>query len=71
MNSGCITLGPKVETRYVLVYPGYPGKVMDNVTVTILPATGESTVKQNIGGWIVMPQEHFDALKRAVERRPQ
>jgi len=71
LNSGCgnLSLGPRIATKYVLVYPGYPGKVMNNVTVTILPATGESTVQQDIGGWVVMPQEHFDALKRAVEER--
>ncbi len=66
-SMGCITLGPKVETRYVIVYPGNPLLITENVSVEgrLLRDEGD-TVMQDIGGWWAMPPEHGEELlKRA------
>lgn len=70
LSLGCgMTLGPKVETRYVFPLPGEPGRVMGKEKVTIQLLDGsEAPVKQDIGGWVVMPWEHWSAVKRRVGR---
>jgi len=67
-NLGCSgTLGPRVETKYVILKAGRPGRVLENQRVKV-QALNDDTIKEvDIGGWIVMPPEHFEALKRAVE----
>ncbi len=67
--SGCdLSIGPKTKTIYTIVYPGKPLEVVESAKVKgiVLDGTGDA-VTQDIGGWIVMPKEHFSALKRAVE----
>lgn len=70
---GCksLTLGPTIETRYVIVYPGMPGQVMDSKTVPLRLLGRDEVVRQDIGGWITMPREHFDALVRALTTQPK
>jgi len=64
---GC-TIGPKVETRYIILKPGAPGEILKNVRVPIQTLkSGEVIDSVDIGGWIVMPPEHFEALRKAVE----
>ena len=67
MLSGCVTLGPKVETRTVIVHPyakdGTPlkiGHVNKNVKVPVQFVTKEGTVYTDvidIGGFDVAPPE--------------
>lgn len=48
---------------------GKPIVILQNVTVTgkrLDTTTDSAPVQQNIGGWVAMPLEHFEALKRAV-----
>lgn len=66
MSSAC-TLGPRVRTETIVIRPGRPLLVTENVTVTGQVVGSDQIVKQDIGGWMAMPQEHFEALKRAVE----
>lgn len=65
------SIGPQVATRFVLVKPGHPLLILDNVEVTGKRLDDEATGQQDIGGWVAMPVEHFEALKRAVERANQ
>lgn len=63
--SAC-AIGPQVETRTVVVYPGQPLQILQNVTVTGRRMNDETQVQQDIGGWVCMPRAHFDALARAA-----
>jgi hypothetical protein len=68
---GCdLTLGPKVATRYVLVNPGIPVEILENKSVQcrILKDEDGAAVKQDIGGWIAMPPEHWNIIKDEVAR---
>ena len=65
MSLAC-TLGPRVRTEVVLVTPGRPLQVTQNVTVKGQILGTDQPVKQDIGGWIAMPRDHFDALMRAA-----
>jgi hypothetical protein len=70
LASGCdLTLGPKTKTVYTLIHPGRPIQILDKATVTgrVLDGTGDA-VKQDVGGWVVMPMDHFNALKSAAEK---
>ena len=70
LASGCsFTLGPKVETRYVIVVPGLPVEILQNrkMPCRILKDEG-GIVQQDIGGWIAMPPEHWQSVKELIER---
>jgi len=69
-SAGCgLSIGPQVETRYVLIHTGKPLEVLENRTVKgrVLDGTG-AAVTQDVGGWVMMPPDHWDAVKRALER---
>lgn len=65
--AGC-GVGPQVKTEYVIARPGAPGMVLENRPVKLLPANASEPVMQDLGGGVWMPQEHFDALMRAVNK---
>jgi hypothetical protein len=70
LSLGCgLTLGPTVETRYVVIHPGRPLEVLENQTIDgrVLDGSGEA-VKQDIGGWVAMPADHWEAVKRRLEK---
>lgn len=64
-----ITLGPTTETEYIVAHPGQPAKVVENRKVKVLPESAKNPVEQDIGGWVVMPQSHFDALMRSIDKK--
>lgn len=69
--SGCggVTLGPRVEIRYVIVKPGQPIRILENKTVRGERLDGEpGSAPIDIGGWIAMPPEHWDAVKERLEK---
>lgn len=70
--SGCtgLTVGPQVETRYLIIHPGRPLVVLDQVTVAgrVMDGTGDA-VKQDVGGWVMMPPDHWDSVKKALEAK--
>ena len=70
-TSGCsgLTFGPQVETRYVLVMPGRPLRILQNTTVQgkLLDDSGQ-VVNQAIGGWVCMPPEHWDVCRKLLEK---
>ena len=63
MNCGCF-MTPRDKETVVLVEDGQPGVVCENVKVAVKFSTAgaEQINKQDIGGWVVMPKPHFDAL---------
>jgi len=68
--SGCgLTLGPVTKTEYVLIHPGKPLTALENKTVRarVLDGTGDA-VKQDIGGWIMLPPDHWEAIKKRLEK---
>jgi hypothetical protein len=70
LSAGCaeITLGPRIATKIVVLYPGKPLEVLDQVKVKARVLDGSSDpVIQDIGGWICLPPEHWAAVQRALE----
>ncbi len=69
--SACgLRIGPIVETRTVIVHPGQPLQILENVTVTARRLGDDTHVEQDIGGWIAMPRSHFDTLAQAAGLAP-
>ncbi|MCK6470885.1 MAG: hypothetical protein L6Q38_02520 [Nitrospira sp.] len=72
MNSGCsgVSLGPQVRTEYVILHAGRPMKVLENSKVKgrTIDGTGDA-VEQNVGGWVMMPEDHWESVKRGLERK--
>lgn len=71
--AGCsgLTIGPVVEKRLLVVRAGTPIEVTDQVRVHGRPLAGSSEadiVEMDIGGWIVMPPDHWEAVKRTLEK---
>ena len=62
-----VNLGPQTKTEWIIAHPGRPGKVLENKKVTVKPEGASQPIQQDIGGWEVMPRDHFDALMRAVD----
>ena len=72
VSAGCsgLTLGPRVETRYVIVETGAPCRVLENRTVRVRTLTGDGdAVQQDIGGWVAMPESHWKQIKQVLEER--
>ncbi len=71
MNSGCtgVTLGPQVRTEYTIVHVGKPLQVLESSTVKgrVLDGSGDA-VNQDVGGWIMMPPDHWEVVKRNLEK---
>jgi len=53
------------------VYPGQPLQVMENETLKVRNLQDNTVGKQDIGGWIAMPRQHFDELMRRVGAIPK
>lgn len=72
--SGCagLMLGPVVERRVIIVRAGVPIEITDQIKVHghVLKEDGTSTdiVEVDIGGWVAMHPDHWEALKREVRR---
>jgi len=69
---GC-AVGPKTQTDYVLVKPGVPVRVLENRVLTCRTLVSEKgsspsgTVRQDVGGWVAMPEEHWDVIERKLK----
>lgn len=69
--AGCsgLTLGPTVERQVIVVRAGTAIEVLDSVEVEARVLTEEGAVfQQNIGGWIAMHPDHWEAVKREITR---
>lgn len=68
MNSAC-TIGPQVKTEFVIVRTGRPLEILENVTVRARRLEDETVARQDIGGWVCMPRDHWEAVRRALEKK--
>lgn len=75
--SACdLSIGPRVETRFVILKPGQPGKILESATVQMSTLNDGEIATQDIGGWIAMPPDHWNMVVEAamgpdvVERIP-
>jgi hypothetical protein len=61
---------PRDKETVVLVKDGQPGLVCENAIVDVKfeSAGGTQINKQDIGGWVVMPKAHFDALMTKLKK---
>jgi len=69
--AGCsLTLGPVIERKAIIVVAGVPVEILENRVVEchVLNEVEINPVKQNIGGWVAMPPDHWKTLKAEVER---
>lgn len=67
LMTGC-TIGPTVEVRHVLIHPGQPLRVMENVTVEGERLDGGGAASHDIGGWIVMPPSHWAEVEKLLKQ---
>lgn len=70
LNAGCgLRIGPEVKETYTILHPGRPMEVLKNAKVTgrLIDGTGQA-VTQDVGGWVMMPPEHWAAIRRALEK---
>lgn len=70
MLSGCgLSLGPQTHTEYVIPHAGRPMQVLENSSLKgrVLDGTGDA-VQQDVGGWVFMPLDHWESVKKALEK---
>ena len=71
---GC-AFGPKTETHHVLIKPGVPVRILENrklqartlASKKVDGATITGVVSQDVGGWVAMPEEHWDVIERKLK----
>lgn len=72
-SQGCsgFTLGPVVEKKAIIVRAGTAIEIVEQIKVEarILREDGPSDIfQQDVGGWITMHPDHWEALKREMTR---
>ena len=75
---GC-SLRPSVTDNYVIVQAGSPIRVLDtkdrkHKPVSVYGSLMEDESKkaqQDITGWVCMPPDHWDVIKRMLEKNAQ
>lgn len=65
--TGC-TIGPTVEVRHVLIHPGQPLRVLENITVRGERLDGGGVAEHDVGGWVMMPPSHWQTVKGVLEK---
>ena len=69
--TGCgLTLGPTTEVRYLVVHPGQPIRVLDQTTVTGERLDGGGPASFDVGGWIMMPPDHWSVVEKLIKKVP-
>ena len=66
MMPSCVTLGPRTKTTFVMVRPGHPVEVLQNVTVTGRRLKDKTVGRVAIGGWVAMPSEHWELIEKKL-----
>lgn len=65
--TGC-TIGPTVEVRHILIHPGQPLRILENVTATGERLDGGGSARHDLGGWIAMPPSHWAEVRKVLEK---
>jgi hypothetical protein len=67
-----ITLGPKIERKAIIVVSGVPVEILESRALdchVLSEKSGEiNRFKQDVGGWVAMPPDHWKTLKEEVQR---
>jgi hypothetical protein len=78
LTSGCgLSIGPQTNTEVVVLKAGVPVRILDNKTVRVRTlaaekvadvenAKGGGITKQDIGGWVAMPPEHWEVIEKKL-----
>lgn len=68
--NGCgLTLGPVIERKTIIVRAGTAIECLEQIEVKAHTLKRPKEVfQQDIGGWIIMHPDHWEALKREIER---
>jgi hypothetical protein len=75
MISGCqftpVQIGPQEKETITILHPGRPIKILRNCTVDARPLKDEQAkpAKVDVGGWIAMPPDHWDAVTLSIQQR--
>lgn len=65
--TGC-TIGPTVEVRHVLIHPGQPLRILENVSATGERLDGGGVATHDLGGWVAMPPSHWQVIKGILDK---
>jgi hypothetical protein len=68
MAAGCQQV---IETKYVIVHPGSPMQATENQRLRGRTLAGDAIAEQDVGGWIMMPPDHWDALRRRLQEQAE
>lgn len=71
LSTTSCTLGPTVETRYVIVHPGQPLRAMANQQIDGERMDGAGVVSQDVGGWVMMPPDHWAVIDKLIKQAQQ
>jgi len=69
--SACsFSVGPQVESRIAIMRPGDAMMITENIKVKgkLLKDPKAGEVKQDIGGWMAMPLNHWEIVKEEIKR---
>jgi hypothetical protein len=70
--SGCkfspVQIGPDVKETITVLHPGRPIKILRNYTVDARPLADEQAkpAEVDVGGWVAMPPDHWDAVQDRI-----
>ena len=59
---GGLTIGPTVKREFIIVRVGRPIQIVSNASVLGRRLDDDSIARVEIGGWIAMPQEHWEMI---------
>lgn len=68
--TGCVTLGPTTEVRYLIVHPGQPIRVLAQTTVRGERLDGGGPADFDVGGWVMMPPDHWNTVEKLLKKSP-
>jgi hypothetical protein len=65
-----VSLRPKKEVNTIIMKPGNPGIILQDIKVTLKHSDPAGTIAElvPIAGWEAMPPEHFEAMMKAIDR---
>ena len=69
-SCGGVNVGPRIETKFVIVRAGHPLEILESEPATVRRLDDDQIGRLDLDGWIAMPREHFDALMRALPKEP-
>jgi hypothetical protein len=70
LTSCGLTLGPQTKVEIVIPHAGKPCRVVQKKAVLDVQEIKSGLIApQDVAGWICMPEEHWDAVQRAMDAK--